>query len=291
MNDIQSISLSRKNEPVELEHGSLFFIGTATVLLKYAGFTILTDPNFLHQGDRVHLGYGARARRLTNPAAELENLPPPDLILLSHLHEDHFDRLVARNLQKTIPIVTTPKAAEGLSKMGFQVTHPLKTWQTLNFERGNSTLSVSSMPGRHAPGRLAPLLPEVMGSMLEFKNAAGDVLIRLYISGDTLYYDQLKDIPWRYHDIDLALIHLGGTRIFGLLVTMDARQGVEIIKLINPRKAIPIHYNDYTAFKSPLADFQCAVVDKGLQDRVHYLYHGDTYTFEVPSSRRQLAKA
>jgi L-ascorbate metabolism protein UlaG (beta-lactamase superfamily) len=254
MNDIQSISLSRKNEPVELEHGSLFFIGTATVLLKYAGFTILTDPNFLHQGDRVHLGYGARARRLTNPAAELENLPPPDLILLSHLHEDH-------------------------------------TWQTLNFERGNSTLSVSSMPGRHASGRLAPLLPEVMGSMLEFKNAAGDVLIRLYISGDTLYYDQLKDIPWRYHDIDLALIHLGGTRIFGLLVTMDARQGVEIIKLINPRKAIPIHYNDYTAFKSPLADFQCAVVDKGLQGRVHYLYHGDTYTFEVPSSRRQLAKA
>jgi L-ascorbate metabolism protein UlaG (beta-lactamase superfamily) len=167
MDDIQSISLSRKNEPVELEHGSLFFIGTATVLLKYAGFTILTDPNFLHQGDRVHLGYGVRARRLTNPAAELENLPPPDLILLSHLHEDHFDRLVARNLQKTIPIVTTPKAAEGLSKMGFQVTHPLKTWQTLNFERGNSTLSVSSMPGRHAPGRLAPLLPEVMGSMLE----------------------------------------------------------------------------------------------------------------------------
>jgi L-ascorbate metabolism protein UlaG (beta-lactamase superfamily) len=127
--------------------------------------------------------------------------------------------------------------------------------------------------------------------MLEFKNAAGEMLIRLYISGDTLYYDQLKDIPWRYHDIDLALIHQGGTRIFGLLVTMDARQGVEIIKLINPRKAIPIHYNDYTAFKSPLADFQCAVVDKGLQDRVHYLYHGDTYTFEVPSSRRQLAKA
>src|SRR5260221_14022063 len=94
MDDIQSISLSRKNEPIELEHGSLFFIGTATALLKYAGFTILTDPNFLHQGDRVHLGYAARARRLTNPAAELENLPPPDLILLPHLDEYHFDPLV-----------------------------------------------------------------------------------------------------------------------------------------------------------------------------------------------------
>jgi L-ascorbate metabolism protein UlaG (beta-lactamase superfamily) len=92
------------------------------------------------------------------------------------------------------------------------------------------------------------------------------------------------EIPQRKYQLCLK-------SFFGLLVTMDARQGVEIIKLINPRKAIPIHYNDYTAFESPLADFQCAVVDEGLQDRVHYLYHGDMYTFEIPSSRRQLAKA
>jgi hypothetical protein len=37
--------------------GSVQFIGTATVLLRYGGLTILTDPNFLHKGDHVHLGY------------------------------------------------------------------------------------------------------------------------------------------------------------------------------------------------------------------------------------------
>ena len=37
------------------------FVGTATVILRYAGFTILTDPNFLHAGDHVHLGYGLTA--------------------------------------------------------------------------------------------------------------------------------------------------------------------------------------------------------------------------------------
>ncbi|HEY9401563.1 MAG TPA: hypothetical protein VIQ24_02630, partial [Pyrinomonadaceae bacterium] len=41
--------------------GSIFFVGTATVILRYAGFTILTDPNFLHAGDHVHLGYGLTA--------------------------------------------------------------------------------------------------------------------------------------------------------------------------------------------------------------------------------------
>ena len=52
-----------------------FFIGTATVILRYAGFTILTDPNFLHQGDHIHLGYGLRSNRRTDPAIDINELP------------------------------------------------------------------------------------------------------------------------------------------------------------------------------------------------------------------------
>jgi hypothetical protein len=47
--------------------GSVTFVGTATVLIRYGGLTILTDPNFLHRGDHVHLGYGLTSERLTNP--------------------------------------------------------------------------------------------------------------------------------------------------------------------------------------------------------------------------------
>jgi L-ascorbate metabolism protein UlaG (beta-lactamase superfamily) len=63
-------------------------------------------------------------------------------------------------------------------------------------------------------------------------------------AGDTLVHDDLKEIPRRYPDIDLALFHLGGTCIMGLLLTMDAEQGVEAIRIVNPREVIPIHYND-----------------------------------------------
>ena len=62
----------------EFGTGSIFFVGTATVILRYAGFTILTDPNFLHAGDHVHLGYGLTSERLTNPALDIEELPPVD---------------------------------------------------------------------------------------------------------------------------------------------------------------------------------------------------------------------
>lgn len=288
MSDLQQrIVLSKQDKPHDLAHGSLVFIGTATVLFNYAGFTFLTDPNFLHLGDYAHLGYGWRTKRLTNPAIDFADLPPLDFVLLSHLHEDHFDRVVAHKLHKTLPIITTPQATQKLLTMGFREAHPLKTWQTLRVECGAYKLNITALPGRHAPGRLAALLPQVMGSMLEFQSSAGKTLMRLYISGDTLYYPQLQKITQRYPEVDLALLHLGGTRVFGLMVTMDAQQGLKLLKLIKPRHAIPIHYDDYTAFQSPLADFQRAVTNQGLQDRVHYLYRGDTYAFEVPLARLQ----
>ena len=51
--------------------GSIFFIGTATVLIRYAGFTVLTDPNFIHRHEQVDLGYGLSATRQTNPALDI----------------------------------------------------------------------------------------------------------------------------------------------------------------------------------------------------------------------------
>jgi len=143
-------------------------------------------------------------------------------------------------------------------------------------------LRITSMPGRHGPPLANLLLPEVMGSMLEFESP-GTRPFRLYLTGDTLIIDDLKEIPRRYPDVDLALLHLGGTRVLGLLVTMDAKQGIEMLRIVRPHRAIPIHYNDYDVFTSPLSDFQREVRAAGMQDRVEYLTHGESYRFRVPS--------
>ena len=70
---------------------------------------------------------------------------------------------------------------------------------------------------------------------------------RIYISGDTLLVPELSAIPERYPHVDLMLVHLGGTTIPSpsvplLMVTMDAAQGVELVRLIGPDLTIPIHY-------------------------------------------------
>ncbi len=270
--------------------GSVYFIGTATVILKYAGFTILTDPNFLHAGDHAHLGYGLTSKRLTNPAMEIDDLPPIDFCVLSHYHGDHFDRVAEERLPKRLPIITTPHAVKALRKKGFRDLIPLRTWDAADITKGDARLFLTSMPGKHAPGVLSPLLPPVMGSMLQFVTVNDPTFLTLYVSGDTLIFDELNEIPKRYPEIDLALMHLGGTKILKLLtVTMDARQGVEALRIIRPRTAIPIHYNDYTVFKSPLNDFKQAVEKADLPVQIIYLQHGETHEFQTGACQLKAA--
>jgi L-ascorbate metabolism protein UlaG (beta-lactamase superfamily) len=275
------LTLNPGGEAADIVKGSIFFIGNATVLIRYAGYTILTDPTFIHMHERVSIGYGMHATRLTNPAMEIHQLPPLDLVVLSHFHGDHFDQVAERELDRSLPIITTNEATKALRERGFANAHPLDTWSSIIIDKAEVALRITALPGRHGPPLSELVLPEVMGSMLEFQSSPDKVLFRIYISGDTLIIDDLREIPRRYPDIDLGLLHLGGTRVLGIMVTMDGTQGVEAMQMVNPEIAIPIHYNDYDVFKSPLSDFQREIAKAGLEHRVHYLSHGQEYKFEV----------
>ncbi len=282
--DVIELTPTATAQEASPEVGEVLFIGTATVLLRYGGFTVLTDPNFLHQGEHAPLGGGLRSRRLTEPARSIQELPPLDVIVLSHHHGDHFDERAARELPKDVPIVTTAHAARKLGRQGFRDRRPLDTWQTQVLRRGEHELRITATPARHAPVPLDRALPPVMGSVLEFAHR-DEPTLRLYVSGDTLMHDRLREIPRRCPDLHLALLHLGGTRILGITLTMDARQGVEALRVLQPRHAIPIHYDDYTVFRSPLDDFREAVDEAGLSTQVHYLDRGDSFRFRAEELR------
>jgi L-ascorbate metabolism protein UlaG (beta-lactamase superfamily) len=111
---------------------------------------------------------------------------------------------------------------------------------------------------------------------------------RIYITGDTLYVDELEKIPeyLKNQRLDLMLVHLGGTTIPGpsmplVMVTMDAKQGLQLMRLVDPDVTIPIHYDDYNVFLSPLSDFKDQVDKDGYEKRVVYLDRGDAYGFSV----------
>jgi len=297
------------------ENASLFFVGTATTILEWEGLRLMTDPNFLHAGDHVHLGPGVTGTRQTNPAVDLHDLPNIHLVLLSHYHADHFDQEVEASLRRDLPIITTPHAKDSLTGKGqdesFNQVFDLDFFEHMMVNVSSTSASgkiprikVTGMPGKHVPSGVLGAandflhaVPPTNGWMVELgygkaqnetSDDGFDCGYRIYISGDTLLVDDLKAIPEHYKDqnIDLMLIHLGGTTIPSpslplLMVTMDAKQGVELVKLICPDMTIPIHYDDYDVFLSPLSDFKAEMEKAGLSEKVVYLDRGDGYKFRV----------
>jgi len=274
----------------------------------------MTDPNFLHAGDHVHLGPMATAERLTNPAVDLHDLPPIDVVLLSHYHADHFDQLVEDTLRRDLPIITTPHAHECLtSKLApedrFTAVTPIDVWDSALINilapsastKSPKCIRITATPGKHVPpgpmhllemaNELISAVPPTNGYIVELgeeKEGLVSVGYRIYISGDTLFVDELKEIPERYPNIDLMLIHIGGTTLPGikLMVTMDAKQGIQLVQLIQPDVTIPIHYDDYDVFLSPLKDFLKEMSDAGLAEKLVTLDRGDRYSFKVRESQK-----
>jgi L-ascorbate metabolism protein UlaG (beta-lactamase superfamily) len=259
---------------------TMTFGGNATMLLRIGPFTLLTDPSFLHRGQRARLGYGLRTKRLTEPALQPTQLPALDAIVLSHMHGDHWDRIATRSLPKQTPVVTTPEAAACLADRGFTETADLDAWQVTEFVTGSDMLRITAVPGVHGPGPLARLLPQVMGSVLELLRD-GLPAWRGYISGDTLYRPFLGEVLERCGPLDVLIPHLGGTRALGLTVTMDARQGADLVELLAPPVTVPIHFDDYDRFRSHLGDFVTEVARRELPGELRTVHRGDTISLRA----------
>ncbi|KAH2795788.1 hypothetical protein KXW05_005745 [Aspergillus fumigatus] len=299
------------------ENASVYFVGNATTIFEWEGLRLMTDPNFLHAGDHVHLGPGVTSTRLRNPAVDLHQLPRIDLVLLSHYHGDHFDQEVEASLRRDLPIITTSHAKSILTSKGadsFQQVFELEPFEQMMVNiKGDSSrtkqphIRVTGMPGKHIPtnkvveklNEFAAAIPPTNGWMVELGYGSTQTMqtdfevgYRIYISGDTLMVDELKEIPRRFdgQKIDLMLIHLGGTTVphpkmwpLTMMVTMDAKQGVELVRLIKPDLTIPIHFDDYDVFASSLEDFKIEMQKAGLGGQVVYLDRKDAYRFQHKS--------
>jgi hypothetical protein len=145
---------------------------------------------------------------------------------------------VEETLRRDLPIITTPHAHEALtsqktSSERFTAVTPLDVWSSALIDilpphTGSSEIQkcikVTATPGKHVPlgplnilekaSELVSAVPPTNGYIVELGEERGggvDVGYRIYISGDTVFVDDLKEIPKKYPDIDLMLIHLGQT--------------------------------------------------------------------------------
>src|SRR5262249_43582130 len=133
---------------------SAAWLGHATVLLNFFGITVLTDPVLLRRIG-IPLPFTAIGpRRLTAPALRISELPPIDLILLSHAHFDHLDWRTLRRFNSQPQVVTAPKTQDLLRWTRLRRITELQCGQEIKLQTERGSLAVRAIPINHWGARL-----------------------------------------------------------------------------------------------------------------------------------------
>jgi L-ascorbate metabolism protein UlaG (beta-lactamase superfamily) len=249
-------------------------IGGPTVLIEVEGWRLLTDPTFDSAGGSYRFGWGTGSKKLTGPAIAASDLGRIDAVLLSHdHHDDNLDRAGRDLLPGAGTVVTT---VPGAKRLGGNA-RGLVAWDSFQLKaEGRHTIEVTATPCRHGPPLSHPIVGEVVGFALAWEGQENGVL---WISGDTVLYDGVREVPERL-DVDTALIHLGGVRfpVSGPIhYTMTASQAIELCGELRPRVTIPIHYEGWKHFRQgrDAIEAEFAGAPQEIRDSVRWLPIGE----------------
>src|SRR5581483_2835875 len=143
-----------KPEPFKWDNAKVTaaWIGHATVLINFFGIKILTDPVlFPRIGIRLP-GFTIGPKRLTAPALQFHELPPIDLILLSHAHFDHFDLRTLHRFNEHTRVITAPNTADLLRWTRLRDATELRWGETKILNTAGQTkgqIAISAFQVRH----------------------------------------------------------------------------------------------------------------------------------------------
>lgn len=204
-------------------------IRNATLKLWYAGRTVLVDP---YLADRHSLP--SFTGRSPNPMTDLpvgidEILQGVEMVVVSHLHDDHFDDVARERLPEHLPILCQPGDEEDIRGSGFTDVTPLAdniTWRGLTFTR---------RAGSHGLGPVVDLMGPVMGFSL---TASGEPSV--YWSGDTVLYPPVAETIAASKP-DVIFTHSCGARWDGDLIVMDAAETVAVCQSAPAATIVAVH--------------------------------------------------
>ncbi len=206
-------------------------IRNATLRLHYAGHVILIDPDLAPAFSRRSF-----TGRSPNPMVELpipidQILQDVELVVVSHLHQDHFDTVAYEVVPKHLPLVCQPGDEEFIRSKGFQDVTPLESsyaWQGIHCTR---------IGGHHGTGEVETIMKNVMGMIIQ---AAGEPTI--YWAGDTILCDEVRQAIAEYAP-DVIITHSCGAMWPDSagerwLIVMDADQTIETCRIAPPQTTI-----------------------------------------------------
>lgn len=211
------------------------WLGHSTVLLKVDGITILTDPVF---STRIGLKLGPMTlgiKRLIEAALTTNDLPPIDLILLSHAHMDHFDLPSLRHLEKkTTSVVTAYRTSDLLRVRRYARVQELRWKETARV----GEVEIQAFEVAHWGARMRSDV---------FRGFNGYVLqigrYRLLFGGDTAYTESFRQLKTA-QAIDLAIMPIGAYDPW-IRVHCNPEQAWAMANDAGAHHILPVHHQTF----------------------------------------------
>ena len=214
---------------------SLTWLGHASFLIRLDGRTILVDP-FLSQHASPVPPFGPE--RFAPPALAPAQLPPIDLLLLSHNHYDHLDlpTIEALPARERIQAIVPLRLGQYFARRGFGAVHELD-WHD---EVAVAGITVTGLPAIHRSKRA-----------LFDRNAAlwGGYAVRssrrrIYFAGDTGYGPVFRALGRNARPFDLALLPIGAyePRLLMKAVHVNPEEAVQIARELNAKWVVAMHW-------------------------------------------------
>ncbi|MEO7331931.1 MAG: MBL fold metallo-hydrolase [Minicystis sp.] len=252
---------------IDSSAAQITWIGHASFLLTLGGKRLLIDPVF---APRV-----GPMSRLTAPGLPLAELPPIDLVLVTHNHRDHLDTWTLERLGKAPTFVVPLGNAPVLRKLGAEKVIELDWWQTQEIEG----LSITLTPARHWSMRFPWDRNDMLWGGYVIRGPEGCA----YHSGDTAFFEGFREIGQRLGPIDWAMLPIGAyePRWFMEPQHMAPEEAVEAARLLGARTFVAMHWGTFRLTDEPVAEppvrARKAYLEKGGDaDRLWILDIGET---------------
>lgn len=246
-------------------------VGGPTLLLRWAGRAVISDPTFDPPGEYPGT---VTLRKLAGPAVPAAELGLIDLALVSHdQHADNLDD-AGRALLASVPLVlsTAVAAARLPGVLG------LDPWQTAPLGADGAT--VTAVPARHGPEGAEALTGPVVGFLLRAPGVP-----TVYLSGDNASVEVARDVAERAPDVRLAVLHVGAAdtgRFGGEPLTLDAGRAVDVARLWPSAVVVPVHADNWAHFREPVDAVVRAFAQEGLAGRLLVLDPGVETQIALP---------
>lgn len=246
-------------------------IGGPTILVELAGWRILIDPTFDPPQGRYPFALGTSSVKTRGPAIAASALGHIDLILLSHDHHaDNLDTAGRALLPGAGHILTT---LGGAKRLGMPHVEGIAADRsTLVRAPGKEPLRITGTPARHGPPLSRAIVGDVVGFAIRRQSGTRH---DLWVTGDTVITRRLLATA-RSLDVDVAIVNAGGVRfpITGpLLYTMTGADAIRLVAELQPRVAVPAHYDGWSHFHDGEEGMRAAVraAPADIRGRFHWL--------------------